>query len=177
MTGARDYAKALFMLTEELGTTENAKSDVTACRKVFLENPSYLTLMDTPALALSEKLSLIDEAFSGIGISVSNLIKILCEKHSVHLFSEAAKEYLAFYDEARGICTAEIISAVPLSESQLESIKEKLRSMTGKTIVLNNRIDKEVLGGVKLRYMGIQLDGSLKSRLDSIEKGLKNTIL
>jgi F-type H+-transporting ATPase subunit delta len=177
MTVARDYAKALFMLTEELGTTEEVKDDVTVCRKVFLENPSYLTLTDTPALALSEKLSLVDEAFSGIDTSVCNLIKILCEKHSVHLFPELAKEYLAFYNEARGICTAEVISAVPLSESQLESIKAKLRSMTGKTVVLNNKIDNEVLGGIKLRYMGIQLDGSLKSRLDSIEKGLKNTIL
>ena len=171
MTVARDYAKALFMLTEELGTTEEVKDDVTVCRKVFLENPSYLTLTDTPALALSEKLSLVDEAFSGIDTSVCNLIKILCEKHSVHLFPELAKEYLAFYNEAR------VISAVPLSESQLESIKAKLRSMTGKTVVLNNKIDNEVLGGIKLRYMGIQLDGSLKSRLDSIEKGLKNTIL
>ena len=177
MTGANDYAKALFMLTEELGTTETAKDDVAACRKVFFENPSYITLTDTPALALSEKLSLIDDAFSCVDTSVCNLIKILCEKHSVHLFPELAKEYLALYNEARGICTAEIISAVPLSGTQLESIKAKLQSMTGKTIVLNNKIDKEVLGGIKLRYMGIQLDGSLKSRLDSIEKGLKNTIL
>ena len=76
MTVARDYAKALFMLTEELGTTEEVKDDVTVCRKVFLENPSYLTLTDTPALALSEKLSLVDEAFSGIDTSVCNLIKM-----------------------------------------------------------------------------------------------------
>lgn len=177
MTGARDYAKALFMLTEELGTTETAKNDVSVCRAAFTENPQYLTLTDTPALPLSEKLTLIDEAFSGVDTSVSNLIKILCEKHSVHIFPEIAKEFLALYNDARGICTAEVISAVALTDSQLEAIREKLGAMTGKTIVLNNKIDKEVLGGIKLRYMGIQLDGSLKSRLDSIEKGLKNTIL
>lgn len=177
MTGARDYAKALFMLTEELGTTETAKDDVLICRKAFSENPSYATLTDTPALVLSEKLALIEGAFAAVDTSVLNLIKILCEKHSVHTFPEIAKEYLAFYDEARGICKAEVISAVALSAAQLKGIEEKLRAMTEKTIVLTNKIDKEVLGGIKLRYMGIQLDGSLKARLDNIEKGLKNTIL
>ena len=169
MTAARDYAKALFMLTEELGTTETALADVGASETAFRTNPSYVTLTDTPALSPEVKLS-VDE-------SVGNLIKILCERHSVYLFPEIAREYRAIYNESRGICTAEAISATPLTEKQKEAISRKLAAMTGKTIILKNTTDPEVLGGLKLRYMGTQLDGTLRARLDAIESGIKKTIL
>lgn len=177
MTAARDYAKALFLLTEELGTTESANEDIRAVRELLLENPSYATLTDTPALSPEERLSLISEAFAEVDVSVGNLIKILCEKHSVYLLPDIAKEFVSIYNESRGICPAEAVSAVPLSEAQLGAIREKLAFMTGKTVILKNTVDPTVLGGIKLRYMGIQLDGSLKARLNAIEQGLKNTIL
>ena len=177
MTAARDYAKALFMLTEELGTTETALADVGASETAFRENPSYVTLTDTPALSPEVKLSLISEAFASVDESVGNLIKILCERHSVYLFPEIAREYRAIYNESRGICTAEAISATPLTEKQKEAISRKLAAMTGKTIILKNTTDPEVLGGLKLRYMGTQLDGTLRARLDAIESGIKKTIL
>jgi F-type H+-transporting ATPase subunit delta len=56
-------------------------------------------------------------------------------------------------------------------------MKEKLAKMTGKTIIIKNTVDKSILGGVKLRYSGIQLDGSVKTRLDTFEKSLKNTVI
>ena len=108
---------------------------------------------------------------------MANVIKILTEKHSVHLFPEIAKEYSAIYNDSRGICNAEVISAVQLTDSQAEKIKEKLEAITGKTIVIKNTVDKSILGGIKLRYLGKELDGSLKARLNSIEKSLKNTII
>ena len=177
MTGAKEYAKALFLLTEELGTTESALNDVNVCKEIFESNPSYVTLTDTPALTPDEKISLISEAFSSVDASVINLIKILCEKHSVYLFSEIAKEYVSLYNDARGICPAEVISAIPLDEGRMSAIKSKLEALTGKTIIIKNTVEPSVLGGIKLRYMGKQLDGSLKSRLDKIDAGLKNTIL
>jgi F-type H+-transporting ATPase subunit delta len=165
------------MLTEELGTTEAALSDVRVSEVAFRENPSYTTLTDTPALSPEVKLSLISEAFASVDESVGNLIKILCERHSVYLFPEVAKEYVDLYNESRGICTAEAISATPLTDKQMKAISDKLAAMTGKTIILKNTIDPAVLGGLKLRYMGTQLDGSLRARLDAIESGIKKTIL
>ncbi len=177
MSGAKDYAEALLSLTDELGTTNSALEDVRAASKALTENPEYAKLADTPALSVHEKLSLIERAFSSVDESVRNLLKILCEKHSVHIFPRIASEYVSLYNESRGICNAEVISAIRLSEPQMAALKKKLKEMTGKTIVLRNTIDKSVLGGIKLRYMGKQLDGSLRSRLDAIESTLKNTIL
>ena len=177
MSGALNYANALFSLSEELGTSEGVLADLNATSEILKSYPEYVRLLDTPAISVPEKLSLIDEAFSPVTETVVSVIKILAEKHSVHLFSEIAKGYTALYNESRGICTAEIISAVELSDAQTQKLKEKLENMTGKTIVIKNTTDKSLLGGVKLRYLGKVLDGTLKARLTAIEKSLKNTII
>ena len=44
-------------------------------------------------------------------------------------------------------------------------------------IIVKNTVSPEILGGVKLRYSGIQLDGSVKTRLDKFEASLKNTVI
>ncbi len=178
MTGAaNEYAKALFSLTEELGTTDKTLRDLRLVDTVLSENPSYIKLTDTPALSVPEKLTLLDEAFDSIDESLKNLIKILCERHSVHLFPALAKRFLSLYNESRGIIPAEVISATKLSDSAMAKLKEKLEVKTKKTVVLTNTVDESIIGGVKLRYDGIQLDGSLRARLDAIEKSLKSTIV
>lgn len=177
MTGAANYAEALFSLSEELRQSDAVLADVIAVRDALSANPDYFKLTDTPALSVPEKLGLISRAFSSVGESVRNLLLILCEKHSVHIFPEIAKEYILLYNESRNIITAEITSAVALSGEQTEKIRRKLEKMTGKTVNIKCKIEKELLGGITLSFMGRQLDGSLRARLASIEDGLKNTIL
>ena len=59
----------------------------------------------------------------------------------------------------------------------LKRLKDKLERATGKRVTVKNTVDKSLLGGIKLRYMGRQLDGTLKTKLEGIEKNLKNTII
>ena len=66
----------------------------------------------------------------------------------------------------------EAVSAVPLTEAQREALRDKLSAKLGKTILLENRIDPSVLGGVKLRYQGRELDGTAAGRLSSLRRAL-----
>lgn len=177
MTAAGEYGKALFMLTEERGTTDTALADVLLADTLFKDNPDYVKLLDTPALAKAEKLSLCDEALRDIDPDVLSLIKILCERHSVHGFADVCRTYSALYNESRGIVHVEAVTAVKMTEAQLEALRERLVAQTGKTIIIKNTIEPEILGGVKLRYLGRQIDGSVKTRLDQFEKSLKNTVI
>ena len=177
MTAGKEYGKALFDLSEECGTTEKLLSDVKTADYVIKNNPDYIKLLDTPAISKSEKLGLVDEAFASVDENLKNLIKILCEKHSVYIFHEIAKTFSALYDESRGIVQVEAVTAIPMTDAQLKLMKDKLEAKTGKTAIIKNTVSPEILGGVKLRYSGIQLDGSVKTRLDSFEKSLKNTVI
>lgn len=45
---------------------------------------------------------------------------------------------------------ASVTTAVPLDDGQRKKLMEKLSAMTGKQIVLKERLDPAVLGGVRL---------------------------
>ena len=177
MINAAEYGKALFLLTEERESTERALPDVRIARQLISENPEYSRLADTPALPKEEKLALIGEAFASLDGDVVSLLKILVNKHSVALFPKVADEYLALYDKSRNIERVVAISAIEMTEQQLSTLANKLEKQTGKTVIIENKIDPSILGGVKLRYSGIQLDSSLKTRLDNLEKSLKSLII
>ena len=170
---AQEYARAYFMLTEELSGSDSAREDMLVLRGVLEGERGYLSILDTPALSTEERLSLIDGAFGTLDAYLVNLIKILAEKRLSYLLPDVIEAYLTLYDESRGIVRVEAISAVEMTEEQLSRLTKKLSESTGKTIIISNTIDPSTLGGVKLRYMGIQLDGSLKTRLDGLAKNLR----
>lgn len=177
MTDAKEYGKALFELAEESGRTEKMLGELETVSKALAENPQYAVLLDTPALPKEEKLGLADEAFSGADEYILNLVKILCEKRSVYLFGNICEEFFALYREARGIVRAVAITAVLMTEGQTAAMKKKLEDITGKTVEIVNELDRSILGGVVLRYSGVQLDGSVKSRLDEFKKNLSNIVM
>lgn len=177
MIARLEYAKALFMLAEEENACEKVLLDLRCAVAAVKENESYLELLDTPALPKEEKLKLVDEAFSYLSESVLNLIKILCEKRQTRLLPDVLREYEALYDESFGILRVEAVSARPMTNEQISRLKEKLEKEKQKTVVITNTVEPGILGGLKLRFSGLQLDGSLKTRLDKIEASLKNVIV
>ena len=177
MTDAKEYGRALFLITEEDSVSDKLLSDVKTAERVLKDNPDYISLLDSPALSKGERVELAHKAFSSLDERLLNLIKILTEKRAVYLFAKAAEMYYALYDESRGIERVEAITAVPLTKEQSLALTKKLGARFGKTFVLTNLVDPSILGGIKLRYAGVQLDGSVKTRLDKFEEALKNTVI
>ena len=177
MINVNEYAKAFFELSLEDSELDSRLAELCAVKELLTENPDYVKLLDTPALAKEEKISLIDEAFSSLSEPTENLLKLLSERHSVHAFPKLAECFSAMCDNELGIVRVEVVTAVPLTEEQTAALTEKLAKKLSKTVVLKNTTDRSILGGVKLRYLGIQLDGSVKTRLSAFEKSLKATVI
>ena len=124
-----------------------------------------------------ERLALAAEAFGEFSEYLLNLIMILSERHLAAGLVRLAHEYAALYDEERGILRAEAVSAVAMSDEQLKRLEDKLGQSTGKTVIVKNTIDPSMLGGVKLRYAGTQLDGTVRASLDRFERALSGSVL
>ena len=177
MTDPKVYGKALFMLSEEKGNTEDVKSDVECLIKVFKDNPDYVRLLDTPALTKDERLESIDKSLYSIDGDLRNLVKIFAQMHSSHSLLTALKCYLEEYDVSRGIVRMDVISAIPLTDSQRERLIAKLELESGGKVILKETVDPSILGGLIVRALGRQKDGSLASKLAAIEKSISDTIV
>ena len=177
MIDAKEYGRALFLITEEENLSDEVLADVKTADKSLKANPEYVKLLDSPAIPKEERVALADSAFNSLNVNLLNLIKILIEKRDMRYFSTVASEYYSLYDNSRGILRVEAVTAIPLTDSQRDAMTKKLSSSLSKTVVLTNTVDKTTLGGVKIRYSGVQLDGSVKTRLDKFESALKNSVI
>lgn len=174
----QEFARAIFELSLECGEREAVREQMHLVEDVLKQNPEYQGLLDTPAVTREEKLRMIDEAFASLSSeNVKSLLKILTERRECYLFSDIVRAFDALYDEALGIVRVEATTAVPMSEEQKKALCEKLSAKTRKRVILTNKVKADVLGGVLLRYGEVQLDGTLKSRLDTLGASLQSVIL
>jgi F-type H+-transporting ATPase subunit delta len=174
---AEEYGKALFSLASESSVTEKVLDEIKAIALILKNNPEYIGIQDSPAVTVDEKEKLLSEAFSETEVYVKNLMMLLAASRRFYLFFDIVKEYTRLYNESKRICTAQIITAVPLDKPRVDRITKRLSDITGMTVIPECIIDKSLIGGIKLRYLGKELDGSIKARLEAMEKSLKGVIV
>ena len=175
---AKNYADALYELAESEGLTEELYLQLRGVRDVFHEEPDYLRVLSAANLPLTERLGVLDQTFSGrVHPYVLNFLKLLTERGHIGELKNCFVRFRARYAEDRNILRATAVTAVPLSLAALDKLSNKLAELTGKKVEMENRVDPAVLGGVRLEYAGRALDGTLKTRLDGIEKTLSETVL
>ena len=172
MIRASDYGRALFELARQEHREGEIGEEMAGVRAILEQQPAYARLLDSPALPREQRLSLVEEAFSSLNLYHLNFLKILCEKHAVKQYAACARVYGQLYDQAHGILRATAMTAVAMSKGQQAALAKKLEAMTGKTVKLTNVVDARILGGVTLRFAGVQLDGSLQARLEALRQSL-----
>ena len=177
MIDAAGYGRALYELSAEQGIEKTLGQQLEAVCGALKQEPRYITLMDTPAVGSSEKCAMIQEAFANGEELLRNFLCILCEKRAFYSIFACKKAFDTTYDQAHGILRATALTATPMENRQKDALCKKLSAMTGKVVELENQIDPTLIGGIRLRYGGVQLDDTIQSRLNSLRKALGEAIV
>ena len=75
------YAEALFSLKRDSNSLVESQKEVKELRKVFEENPDFITLLASYNKTLDEKIEIIDKTLKGVDEEIKTLIKIICQNH------------------------------------------------------------------------------------------------
>ena len=177
MDNVKCYAEALFSLAVEENKCDKVYEDTRIALGALEGNGEYFSILDTPRLSIKERLGMIDSAFGSLDGHLINLIKILAEAKRAHLLVKVLREFASLYDEYRGIFNAYATSAVAMTEEQISALAAKLRAITGREPRIINTVDPSVLGGLKIRFEGKQVDGTVKGRLEDFERRLRDTVI
>lgn len=167
----KEYATALFMLAEEDNRHRDYYDGLEVIRSAFDENPEYAEFLSCPGITLSERLSAVDSAFEGsVPEKVLSFMKLLCEKGRVSCFCDAVKEYKALLEAFERICDVKVTSAVELTDSEKQKLKDKLESTYNRKVNIEYFIDESLLGGLVVDMDGKIIDASLRRRLREVKE-------
>ncbi len=172
------YGRSLYDLARDEGISGEILKEMDVLQGIFKENPDYIRLLSEPSIPKKERLGLLDEAFGNdINAYLLNYLKLLTEKGFLREFNSSLKTFRSIYNKDNGIAEAVVVSPMGLKEEEKARLKEKLQSITGKSIILTEKTDPEVLGGVRVTVDGKLFDGTVRGRLNELKRRVDETVL
>ena len=172
------YGEALYELALSENLIEEIRAQLLVLDESFQAEPDFLRLLCSPNLSKQERCQILDDIFRGrMHLYLLNFLKILTEKGYIKQFSSCCEMFTQLYNRDHNIVSVTAVTAVALSQKQREALTQKLTRITGKNILLRNRVNPACLGGVRLDYDGQRLDGTVKNHLDRLREMLNNTVL
>ena len=166
------YSRALFEVSKDAGELEKVEQDLKKLQfllneslevKNFIHNPTQSKENQNNAInLLAQKL-----IFSKI---LKNFMFLLIEKRRILFIEKIIDSFLKLCSKKRGEVEASLISSKELSDNEIESISKDLSSSMGSTIKFNYKVDKELIGGLKLQLGSFMIDTSIKNKLNKLEQ-------
>ena len=172
------YGGSLYDLAVEENAAAAMMEELDGIRKIFKENPDYVRLLSEPSIPKAERLSLIDQAFDGqVHPYINNFMKVLCKEGLIRELYGCIAQFRSRFYKDQNIAEATVTSAVPLSEKQISALQAKLEKLSGKTILLQQKVDAGVIGGLRVEVDGKQFDGTVENRISTVRRKVTEIIL
>ena len=167
---ANKIGYSLFEVARENNSLEQVSYELNEVAKVVNESSDFVTLMNNPNIEKIKKINLIDASFSGVNKYVVNVVKILAGNLQISLINFVLEQFTELFNKHSNSVVVKVESASPLTEVQLENLKEKLKNeLQLEKVELNNFVDESLLGGFKLTYNNKVVDASIKAKLSAIK--------
>ncbi len=169
------YANALFDLALESSKLDVFEEEIKLVLDTMKNDKEFLLVLNHPQISGGEKMSILENAFKGkVSDEIMGLFSVALNKNRETQIIDMLEIFVKKAEEYKGVETAVVTSAKPLSEGQIESIKEKLSKNLNKQIFIQAEVDESLLGGVCVKVAGHIIDGSIKKQLDDLKKQLLN---
>ena len=168
------YAKSLISLAMEQGVLENVRQDMEVIANICLESKELVVVLKSPVIKTHKKEAILKAIFGATLSKMTNdFIDILVRKGRERHLPGIAQAFVEHYDRQKGIAKADITTAVALDDETRAAIKDLVSSMGNHNeIVLNEKVNEEIIGGFIARLDDKQVDASVTRRLEELKKEL-----
>jgi len=171
------YARSLAEVVFEENIEQKVTGDLATYSEIFRAVPDVLATFDSPAVPRESKGKLLGELIKQYPVHTvaSNFFRILLQHNRIRYFEQIRKGYLKAVNESKGIISAQVTAAIPLSDEELTKIARQLAGKTGKTVNVEMRTDESLLGGIVIQMGSTVFDGSIRTQLAEVKRRLAET--
>lgn len=174
MKAAIRYAKSLLLLAVERKELDAVSRDMILMDNTIKASRDLVLFLRSPIISKSQKLKALQELFGDKVSSTTNaFIEIIVRKGREGEIVDMVSAFRKLYNEHSGIVEVEITTAGELSAEQKGKLSTSLESRTGKKVILSERVDPSVRGGIRARIEDTVIDGTIQYKLEQ----LRNTLL
>lgn len=167
----RRYALALYEVAEKKGKVEEYIEALEQICKIIKSNEDFYNVVKHPQISTRKKKKTFINIFKGrIDEELLSFLLILIEKDRILYLEEKVNEIKKIYLEKHNTLRGVVKTTIPLKDYEYNELHSKLEKKYNKKIILEQEIDKSLLGGIYVRVHNEVLDYSIKSRLDELSE-------
>ena len=168
------YSRALFEVVNESNELDKTENDIRNFQSLFNSSPEIKNFIQNPTQSKNTQNSVILLITEKLGFSknLKNFFLLLIEKRRIFFVKKISKSFLKLCSKKRGELNASLISSKELSRTELDEISKDLSKSMGSTIKFEYKVDKELIGGLKLQIGSFMIDTSIQNKLKKYKQAM-----
>ena len=166
------YSRALFEVAKESGELEKIETDIKNFQLTLNTSLELQNFTQNPTKSINIQNSVIDLISKKLDFSknTNNFLSLLIKKRRIFFVKKILESFLRLCSIKRGEVKASLISSKELSATELENISKELSLAMGSKIKFDYKINKDLIGGLKLQLGSFMIDTSIRNKLKKYEQ-------
>lgn len=166
------YAKALMDLAVEQGKVREIEADMALILDTIQESDALKDMLHSPVITDQDKSKALKALFKEAQPLTSELFNLLATNRRVDILRQVGEQYSALFEKMQGQDVATVVTAVALNAALEKKILKQLEGITGRELVIENKIDPHLIGGFILQMGDLEYNASIASKLDNLKREL-----
>jgi F-type H+-transporting ATPase subunit delta len=169
------YATALFELARDQKSVDSITADLDRFEAMLADSADLRRLVRSPVFSAGEQSKALGAVLDQAGISgiSANFLKVLTANRRLFAVADVIRAFRALVAKFKGEATADVTVAEMLNDRNLDALKAALKTVTGKDVALNVKVDPSIIGGLVVKLGSRMVDSSLRTKLNSIKHAMK----
>jgi F-type H+-transporting ATPase subunit delta len=169
---ARTYARALFDAAKEQGKLDEIREELDTFVATIREVPELQALIRNPQLDPPAKAEALAAVLQSADEILRNFARLVAEKGRAPMLEEIAREYNALVAAEERILNVELTTAFELSDGEANAIIKQIEEASGQRVEAERTVDPDLIGGVVLKAGSLEVDSSVRGRLERLRREL-----
>jgi F-type H+-transporting ATPase subunit delta len=171
------YARSLADIVFEENLQDKVTEDLKTYNEIFRAVPDLLEVFHSPAVPRETREKLLETLMQNYPVNpiTSNFLRILLQHNRILYFRQILDGFLKLVNERKGIVSARVTAAAPLSGRELEGLRQKLAGITGKLVSVESGTDPSLLGGIVVQIGSTVFDGSIRTQLADMKQRMSGS--
>jgi len=173
---ARVYATSLLEIGQDKNVLAQLEEELGFVSSLLKEDNEFSNYLTSPGFTKESKKEFISKVFSGkLSDYIINFLYVLIEHGRQSVIPDINTAFNGLLDEANNRMRVDVVSTVKLESATLDKIMGELKKKYNKDIIVSEKIDEKILGGIIIEIGDLVIDGSLANNLKKIKYNLLNS--
>ena len=166
------YSRALYEVSKESNELDKTERDIKIFSSLINSSLEIQNFIKDPTQSIEQQKKVMRGLSDNLTFSknLRNFFLLLIEKRRIFFVTKIFESFLRLCSKKRGEFNASLISSKELSQTELEQMSKDLSQSMGATLKFNYKVDKELIGGLKLQLGSFMIDTSIKNKLKKFEQ-------